>query len=307
MAVESKILNIEPIDLEYVGIKKGSLDGKVAVITGGVNNIGLGYSRAVAWAGAKVVVSDINEENGNETQRVINEETNGDNALFVKCDVTKDEEIKNLARSAIEKFGKVDILIHNAMNMTLNGELLKSTISDMDQSYAISARGFMLLAKEFVPAMIERKYGVVAYSATQFHYLPPMIGKATYTGGKAAAASLAMSLANEVKDTGVNVFCLTPAGVNRRPSNPNEPPVAATYSMPGFEGWIPPEVGGAAMVYSILNSQKIHGSGIIVNDALDAMKFPYPKPETAVRNKLRRLSDMELTMAMCNMGKGFDE
>ena len=59
--VTSTILNIEPIDLEYAGLKKGVLDGEVAVITGGASNIGLGYARGAAWAGAKVVITDINE------------------------------------------------------------------------------------------------------------------------------------------------------------------------------------------------------------------------------------------------------
>ena len=159
--VTSTILNIKPIDLEYAGLKKNSLEGEVAVVTGGASNIGLGYARAIAWAGGKVVVTDIDEEAGVEAQRVINEENGADVALFVKCDITQDGEVKNLAQKAFEKFGKVDILINNAMNMRLNGPVLKSDVSDLDQSYAISARGVMLLIKEFVPAMVERGHGAV--------------------------------------------------------------------------------------------------------------------------------------------------
>jgi hypothetical protein len=54
-AVTSTILNIEPIDLEYTGLKKDSLKGEVAVVTGGASNVGLGYARAIAWAGAKEI------------------------------------------------------------------------------------------------------------------------------------------------------------------------------------------------------------------------------------------------------------
>ena len=303
MAVTSTILNIEPLDLEYLGLKKDSLKDKVAVITGGVRNIGLGYSRALAWAGAKVVISDINEELGIEAARIINAENGPDSAMFVKCDVTRESDVKNLAQTAFEKYGKVDILVNNAMNMNLNGPVMSSPVDDLDQSYAISARGVMLAIHEFVPGMIERKYGVVIFSATQFHYHPPMIGNAIYTAGKAAAASLVMSLANEVSGTGVSAFCLTPAGVNRRFEGDGKP----RYSMPGFDGFIPPETGGAGLVYCILNAEKLSGSGIIMNDALDAMNYPFPNPETAVRNKLRRLNDYELTMVLCNMGPGFDE
>lgn len=310
--VTSAILNIEPIELERVGIAPDALEGEVAVVTGGASNIGLGYARAIARAGGKVVVSDINEAAGAETERVINAENGAGAALFVKCDVTQEEDVKRLAQKAVEKFGKVDVLVNNAMNMRLNGPVLGSSVSDLDQSYAISARGVMLLVKEFVPDMVKRGHGTVTYSGTQFHYCPPMIGGTIYCAGKAAATSLIMSLANEVKGTGVNVFCLTPAGVGRfDPSKMPPPPEGAPkfdpkmFAMPGFEGFIPPEAGGAAMVYCLLNASRLHGSGFIINEVFDAMDFPYPKPETAVRMGGRKLGDMELTMAFCNMGQGF--
>ncbi|MCL2366831.1 MAG: SDR family oxidoreductase [Oscillospiraceae bacterium] len=310
--VTSTLLSIEPIDLEYTGLKKDALVGKVAVVTGAASNIGLGYARALAWSGAKVVLSDISEERGLEAARIINAENADDTALFVKADISSESDVKHLAAKAFEKFGKVDILINNAMNMALNGSILNSTVSDLDQSYFISGRGVMLAIKEFVPGMIERKYGVVVFSGTQFHYHPPMVGGSIYTAGKAAAASLIMSLANEVKDTGVSSFCLTPAGVNRFDSNNPRRPSGRSgieppkFNMPGFDGFIPPEAGGAGLVYCVLNAQKLNGSGIIMNDAFDAMNYPFPNPESAVRNKLKRLSDFEMTMALCNMGPGFD-
>ena len=124
-------LNIVPIDLSNTCIKKGSLEGEVAVVTGGASNVGLGYARALAWAGAKVVVADLNEAAGIETQRVINEENEGDVCLFVKTNITIQEDIDNLAAQAFAKFGKVDILINNAMNMRLNGPILGSSVEDL--------------------------------------------------------------------------------------------------------------------------------------------------------------------------------
>jgi NAD(P)-dependent dehydrogenase (short-subunit alcohol dehydrogenase family) len=327
MATEAKkidtFLNIEPIDLAYCGLTKDSLKGEVAVVTGGASNVGLGYARAIAWAGAKVVVADLNAENGVETERVINAENGPDSALFVKTNITEEADVKNLAAKAFEKFGKVDILINNAMNMRLNGPILKSPVSDLDQSYAISARGVALAIKEFVPAMIERGHGIVTYSATQFHYAPPMVGGTIYTAGKAAATSVIMSLANEVKDTGVYVFCLTPAGVARFDFSKMPPPPKdvempkdapkfdmSMFGMPGFHGMVPPEAGGAAMVYCLLHAEELHGSGIIINDAFSAMNYPYPNPATAPKKdpnmpQPHRLSDMELTLAFCTMGNGF--
>jgi hypothetical protein len=77
------------------------------------------------------------------------------------------------------------------------------------------------------------------------------------------------------------------------------------FAMPGFNGMIPPEAGGAAMVYCILHAKELHGSGIIIGDAFDAMNYPYPNPESLRKTEARRLSDMELTLAFCTMGPGF--
>jgi len=310
-------LNIEPIhpELERAGIPKDCLKGEVAVVTGAASNVGLGFARAIAAAGGCVVISDINAKNGEEAQRVINEENERDAAIFVQCDVTQEKDVKNMAEKAFEKFGKVDILLNNAMNMRLNGPILKSSVEELDQSYAISARGVALAIKEFVPQMVERKHGVVTYSATQFHYSPPMVGGTVYTAGKAAATSLVMSLANELgpaDKSGIGVFCFVPAGVGRIDLSkfPPPPPGAPKmdpkmFAMPGFTSMIPPETSGAAMVFCILHAQEIHGSGFLINDALHAMNYPFPVPETAMRAEARRLSDMELTMAFCYMGPGF--
>ncbi|NMA25582.1 MAG: SDR family NAD(P)-dependent oxidoreductase, partial [Clostridiales bacterium] len=119
--VTDTVLGIVPIDLKEVGLQEGFLKGEVAVVTGSASNVGLGYARAIAAAGGRVVVTDINEAAGKEAERVINSENGAGCALFVKCDVTLESDVKNLAEQAFKKFGKVDILINNAMNKALNG------------------------------------------------------------------------------------------------------------------------------------------------------------------------------------------
>jgi NAD(P)-dependent dehydrogenase (short-subunit alcohol dehydrogenase family) len=318
--VTSTTLNIGTLELEKAGIKSDALKGEVAVVTGGASNIGLGYARSVAAAGGSVVIADLNAEAGAETERVINLENGRDCALFVKTDITSEEDVKNLAAKAFEKFGKVDILINNAMNMRLNGKILESPISDLDQSYAISGRGVALAIKEFVPAMVARKHGVVTYSATQFHYAPPMVGGTVYCAGKAAATSVVLSLANELgpaKETGVSVFCLCPAGVMRFdmskfPAPPPPKPGEDAPPKPAFDfsafKFTTPEENGAGMVFSLLHAEALHGSGVIHNDVFRAMGYPFsdPKPvEIPGAPQFRRLTDQELTMVFCYVGSGF--
>ena len=311
--VVETFLNIDPIDLEYVNLKKDSLKGEVAVVTGSTSNVGLGFARGIAWAGGKVVVTGTNEVAGAEIERVINAENEPGTAIFVKCDVTEASEVRNLAQRAFDAFGKVDILINNAMNLDLNGPVLGTPVSDLERSFAISGRGVMLTVQEFVPGMLERKHGVVTYSTTQFHYHPPMIGGAMYCAGKATATSLTMSLANEVgpyKENGISVFCMIPAGIAPPDrvvvsADGKSPPKVLGAGFPGFNGNVPPEAGGAAMVYCILNAEKLHGSGISISDAFDAMGFPYPNPGTLRPNNMHRLTDNELTLVFRSMGPGF--
>ena len=313
-AMVDTFLRINPMDLSNTCIKKDSLKDEVAVVTGSTSNVGLGYVRAIAWAGGKVVISGRNEKAGIEAERVINAENEPGTALFVKCDVTKESDVKNLAKSAYDKFGKVDILINNAMNMNLDGSVLESSADSLTQSFAISGLGTIHTIHEFVPEMIKRKHGIVMYSTTQFHYHPPMIGRAIYCAGKSVATSITMSLANEVgpyKDSGIGVFCMIPAGVGIPGTHTNRdnviPQDGPKFGAPGFDGPIPPEANGAAMVYCILNAEKLHGSGISCFEAFAAMNFPYPKPETVTKTPpMRRLTDNELTLVFKNMGPGFE-
>ena len=76
--------------------------------------------------------------------------------------------------------------------------------------------------------------------------------------------------------------------------------------IPGFEKLIPKEAAGSAIVYAIVNGAKMHGTGTLISDALVAMDYPFPKPETVVRQEKHYLDGFELTMVLCAMGHGWD-
>ena len=301
------------IDLSDTNITRDCLAGEVAVITGSTSSVGFGFAQALAWAGAKVVITGRNDERGYVGEKQINDQFGEGTALYVHCDMTNDDEVKAMCAKAIETFGKVDILINNAMNLTLNGKILSSPVSDLDMSYMISAHGSMVAIKELVPAMIERGHGVVTYSTTQFNYQPPMVGGAMYTTGKACATSLHMSLASECDGTGVNVFCFMPAGVGVQTpesvahlADMGVDPNAPAPAMRGFHELVPPQACGASMVHCILNADKLHKSTIGVSDALVDMDYPFPVPETAGPTMLPRIKDpMAITLLWLTLGEGF--
>src|SRR5690606_32107502 len=90
----------------------GKLQDKVAVITGGVSGIGAATARLFAQEGAKLVLVDFNEEKGNAFVDELKSE--GYEVVFVKADVTSEEDVKNIYDVALDTFGKVDILFNNA-------------------------------------------------------------------------------------------------------------------------------------------------------------------------------------------------
>lgn len=296
-------------DISNTCLKKGCLAGEVAVVTGSTSNVGKGFAQALAWAGAKVVVVGRSAARGAAVADEINADNGPGTAIFVQADVSSADDIAALKEKALAAFGKVDILINNAMDMSLNGSILESSVEDLDRAYGISARAVMLAVHAFVPDMIRRSHGTVTYSTTQFHYVPGMLGGSVYTAAKSAATSEVMSLANEVKGTGVNVFCFCPAGVGAvNPASQKEiTEEMKNMRMPGFPSMIPADASGAAMVWMLLRAAEMHGTGVMVGDVLMAMDYPFPCPETLRRSPRHYTEEMPLTLMFCYMGHGFPE
>ncbi len=312
----SSVLDVGPLAMDKTGLKKGMLAGEVAVVTGAGGNVGLGTARSLAWLGAKVVLAEFTPARGKAAAEIINSENAPGSALFVETDVSSEASMKLMAQKALDTFGKVDILVNNAMDMSMGAPILKTTVKQLDRQYEISARGTLIGIQMFLPGMQQRRHGVIAYSSTAFMYPP---GPSNYCAAKAATTSIMMSLANElgpVKDTGVAVFCFIPAGVGfplsgRRaagePRPAPDPKMPVYRSMPGYDGMVPPEDGGAAFAYCITRAAELHASGVTVQQALRQMDWPFPRPETLHKDDFERIDDSALTMVFATMGPGFPD
>jgi len=306
-----KILDVGPLAMDKTNLKRNALAGEVAVVTGGAGNVGLGAARSLAWLGAKVVIADVTPGPGKAAEELINGENKPGTALFVLTDVSDEASMKAMAKKAFDTFGKVDILVNNAMAMSLGAPILKSTVHQLDRQYEISARGTLIGIQLFVPGMQERHHGVVTYMSTAFRY---PVGPSNYCAAKAATTSIMMSLAAElgaVEDTGVAVFTFIPAGVGfPRSVTPPSPEIRRKFkmpSMPGYERNIPSEDGGAALAYCITRATELHGSGIMIGQAFRQMNWPYPKPETVQKTDFQRIDDMVLSLMFAYMGPGFPD
>ena len=134
------------------------LEGKVAIISGGARGMGAAEAKLFAREGAKVIICDVLEDEGRQTEAEINEV--GGDAVFVKLDVTSQDEWENAVNTAIERFGKLDILVNNA------GIIVQSTIEDLtvelwDKVMDVNAKGVCLGTKTAIPHMKEAGGGSI--------------------------------------------------------------------------------------------------------------------------------------------------
>ncbi|PIP22517.1 MAG: hypothetical protein COX38_00125, partial [Candidatus Nealsonbacteria bacterium CG23_combo_of_CG06-09_8_20_14_all_39_25] len=139
------------------------LKEKVAIITGARRGMGKSHALRLAKAGAKVVVSDISEE---ECQKVVDEiKKNRGEAMAVKCDVTKKGEVENMVKQAIGKWGRIDILVNNA-GICQFKPFLEITEEEWDRTININLKGYFLCAQAAAKEMVKQKSGVIVNIAS---------------------------------------------------------------------------------------------------------------------------------------------
>ena len=196
-----------------------SLQGKVAVVTGGSRGIGRAISLALAAEGAQVVVASRTETDASaesewpryaagtivDTARAVAEA--GGEALAVRCDVTDPVEIQAMVAKTLDHFGRIDIVISNA-GIDCESPVTDLDIGLLDRAIAVNIRGPILLAKYVLPPMFSQKSGGSIFCVTSGAARGYRQGRVGYSMTKAALDRAYLSLAEEVRehDIAVNVF-----------------------------------------------------------------------------------------------------
>ncbi|HHY72228.1 MAG TPA: 3-oxoacyl-ACP reductase FabG [Bacillus bacterium] len=182
------------------------LNGKVAIITGGANGIGRQTVLRFANEGAKVVIADFNEEQG---LKVLKEVREGDGiGIFVKVDVADSKSTKHMVQTALEHYGKIDILINNA-GITNDGLLANLTEESWQKVINVNLTGVFNCTKAVIPMMLEQGSGkIINTSSVSGVY--GNFGQTNYAAAKAGVIGMTKTWAKELGAKGINVNAVAP-------------------------------------------------------------------------------------------------
>lgn len=187
----------------------GEFDGRVAIVTGGAQGIGLATAEVLAEAGASVLAFDRDGELLEESVRGL---SGPGRVEAFAGDVTDKASVGAAVAAAERSFGPVDIMVNNA-GIWIIKSFLDYTDEDFDRTLTINLRGTWLFMKAVAPGMVERKRGVIVNLASVAAYTFT-VAHAPYAASKAAVAALTRDVAFELAPHGVRVNAIAPGSIN---------------------------------------------------------------------------------------------
>lgn len=198
-----------------------SLDGRVAVVTGGTRGLGEGFAAALAEAGASVMLVGRDEERGSEVKEAMLER--GLTADLVTADVTVPDDVARILATTLERFGRVDVLVNNA-GACVHAPALEVTDEDWRHVMDVNLDAVWRCARTFGRHFVDQRSGVIVNigSMSGFVVNRPQWQPA-YNASKAAVHHLTRSLAAEWGPHGVRVNALAPGYIKTDMSPVDEP------------------------------------------------------------------------------------
>jgi len=179
----------------------GRLENKVAIVTGAAQGMGASHAKRFVEEGAKVVLTDLNEEKGSALAAEL-----GENALFVKHNVTSEEDWEAVIQKAEAAFGPVNILVNNA-GISLNKGLLDITVEEYRRILDINQVSVFLGMRAVVPSMKKAENGSIVNISSMNGLVAGAIG---YTDSKFAVRGMTKAAAIELSNYGIRVNSVHP-------------------------------------------------------------------------------------------------
>jgi len=188
-----------------------NLTGKVAVVTGGAAGIGLAISYRLAEAGAGLLIVDADGEKAEQAVQEL--KTRGYRASSRRCDVSREEEVRDMVGAAVEEMGGIDILVNNA-GIYPRIPLAQMTGDDFDRVVSVNLKGTFLCSREVSQRMIAQGRGGCIINIASIDAIHPSTeGLSAYDASKGGVLTLTKSLARELGPYDIRVNVVAPGAV----------------------------------------------------------------------------------------------
>jgi 3(or 17)beta-hydroxysteroid dehydrogenase len=249
----------------------GRVEDKVAIVTGAASGIGRGIAEALAREGARVVITDVQEELGREAAKAI-----GGDAVFVRHDVTDEDSWREVIAAALDRFGRLDVLVNNA-GIIIVVDIEKTSVEQWRKIMTVNAEGVFLGCKHAIPAM-RRSGGGSIINISSAAGLVGTPAFPAYSASKGAVRLLTKSVAAHCRDKGDAIRCnsIHPGGVDTpllrsiggRQGLPDLEGLSAPGSAVGFG--MPADIGHLAVYLASDESRFMNGSEVAIDGCYTA-------------------------------------
>ena len=241
----------------------GRLDSKVAIVTGGARNIGAVYARALAAEGARVVVADVLD--GADTARAIRD--GGGQAVSVEVDVSREDDTLRMTETAMDAFGRIDVLVNNAaIYLSINRRpFYEISAEEWDRVTAVNIKGVFLCAKAVFPHMRDQGGGKIINisSNTIMAGTPDFLH---YIASKSALVGMTRSMARELGTHGINVNAIAPGLVEHEGQTvPGEISASRVRARSIQRRQTPEDLTGALLYLASPDSDFVTGQTLVVD------------------------------------------
>jgi NAD(P)-dependent dehydrogenase (short-subunit alcohol dehydrogenase family) len=233
-------------------------EGKVCLVTGAGSGIGKATAKQFAAEGGKVVVIDLNPDHGNQTVKEITSAKG--QTFFAKCDVGNVDEIKATIKAAVDKWGKIDVVVNDAAMMTFK-PIVDLPDDDWDKVLDVNVRSVFLFCKYSTPHM---SAGSAFVNVSSVHAHETTKNVVPYASSKGAMEAFTRGFSEELADKKIRINCVAPGAVDT-PMLWNNPNIKSGVEK--VEGAIgkPEDIAAAICFLASSEARFITGTTLVVD------------------------------------------